>query len=212
MIVTLKKENVFWHEIGHYCTQQLNKEYYGKYGCQGIEIMKEIRDGVINYTGGATPNKPPGYDPKSQQVNHPASMVGSLVYGCIFQSSFLNTPFANCFETQYNNANGFHDYNGVWGLAAKFFLSAGEKSKLNTLILEQLEVVRASIAKSAIFDIDISNFINTEEEKTWIPTEELDKLFADFIAQHGPDYKIFVDNVGKLFEGKKQYVYNGPGK
>ncbi len=211
MKATFKKENIFWHEIGHYCAQQLNKKYYEKFGCQGIEIIGVGQNGLTRYKGGATPNKPPGYDPTSKKINHPASTLGSLVYGCIFQSCYLNEPFSYCFEKEEHEANGFNDYNGFWGIAERFFLSPLEKDKLDALVLDQIAIVKASITQSGIFSIDITTLISKEEERTWIPAEELDKKFTDFLVQHGPLYKTFVDKIDKLFEGKRQYEYKGAG-
>lgn len=208
MDYTLKKENIFWHEVGHYCAQQLNKKYYGKFGCRGIEIIKVDQNGVIRYKGGATQNTPPDHDPDSPEINHPASFIGSLVYGCIFQSCFLNEPFAACFNTRENGANGFNDYDRVWGTANfKFSLSDDEKDKLDDEISAQFKIVCTNLTKFGIFKTEISNLIERDEETTWIPAEELDKRFTLFLNQHGELYKPFVDRVVKLFDGKKQYIF-----
>ncbi|WP_343745085.1 hypothetical protein [Chitinophaga sp.] len=206
MDCTLKIENIFWHEVGHYFAQQLNKKYYGKFGCQGIRITKVDENGIIRYTGGATPVTPPNHDPKSLEIKHPASSIGSLVYGCIFQSCFLRTPFAACFAEERFGVNGFHDYNGVWATANIFFLSKTEKDELDTLITQQFEIVCSNLSQAKIFDIDISAFFTTNKTNNWIPVEELDEIFSTIIDQHGPIYKNFVDKIAALFESKKQFI------
>ncbi|MDQ0107443.1 hypothetical protein J2T02_002562 [Chitinophaga terrae (ex Kim and Jung 2007)] len=210
MDVTSKKENIFWHEVGHYCAEQINKTCFQKFGCQGIVIHRVNQDGMIKYQGSATPIKPPNFDPNETHIIHPASLVGSLVYGCIFQSCFLNQPFEYCFDVEHNGANGFHDYYDYRGVVSMFFLSPDEKSQLEQLVFEQLAVVKADISECGIFKIDIAHLIGQDTDRTDISSEELDGLFSEFLHQHASAYKTFVEKIEKLFEGKKQYKI--PGK
>lgn len=208
MYQTLKKENIFWHEVGHYCAQQLNKIHYGKFGCQEIMITKVIQeDGVTRYRGEAIQNKPPDYDPDSKKIAHPASLIGSSVYGCIFQSSFLSESFADCFESERNRANGYCDYASVWDVASSFLFSKEEKEELNNLILHQFEIANKHLNEMAIFDTHIVNFIEKDEVITRIASHDLDQKFKDFLLLHDNIYKTFVDKIEALFKNKKQFIF-----
>jgi|GEM_PF-2524130 len=197
------KRNIFWHEVGHYCAQQLNK-HYGKYGNREIKLIRSQQSGITRYQGNATQNTPPNFDPESKEIRHPASMIGSLVYGCIFQCSFLNENFDACFGEEMNGVNGFDDYNRTWDVADRFGLNREEKVKLSSLILAHFDTATRHIKDSKILEIDIRNLIEGNECVTTITSGQLDQLFNEFLSSHRIIYNNFVGELEALFKDKKQ--------
>lgn len=90
-------DRCFFHELGHFVADQLNKDLFDHLGVEKLSIYP-CEKNVLRYCGHITPIKPAGFDPKNSlppPLKRLASYLASLMHGCIFQSYYLNDPDIN---------------------------------------------------------------------------------------------------------------------
>lgn len=199
MDLMLKKTRVFWHEFGHFVAAYCNQLFFGKFGTESITINRQEYYGGIDFKGYHTPNKPPNYK-STDPIKHPASMVASLVYGCYFQCIFQGNQLRSCFDEERNGVHGFDDYGKVWTVARLFGLNDKERQDLESCIYEQFQNIRTNREFQALFQTNITEFIEKDDDVISIDVKALPGLFRDFLDQHCNEYKKFVERLEIIFE------------
>ena len=192
------KTRVFYHEFGHFTAAYYNKIYFGKYGTQSITIIPAEYRGSIDFKGFHKPVEPPDYK-STDPIKHPASMIASTVYGCMFQSIFQSKEFSFCFNAPGHEANGEDDYAKVWRVANRFSLDMKDKDALDICFLEQFNAMRNEPAFADLFKIDISDLLTDDPEPENILPEDLEPRFVQFLNAHAKSYKDFVERLESIF-------------
>jgi hypothetical protein len=92
---------VFYHELGHFVSLELNKKYYNGFGCAEIKIYPDVASGRLDFLGKTISIKPTGFskdEPTPLNFSWLSENLVNFCYGCIFQAYFLSGDFDDCFE------------------------------------------------------------------------------------------------------------------
>lgn len=91
-----KIDRVFFHELGHFVANELNKRYYYGAGTEEIKLFHCPTCPLV-WCGHARPKLPLGHDPNaSTPIERIAIFASRILYGCVFQSYFQTTLFKEC--------------------------------------------------------------------------------------------------------------------
>jgi len=201
----MKKERTFWHEVGHFVAQELNKKYFTGCGNLEIRISKRIVQNEADFEGEAKKNLPEDYVERNAIKDYPAPVIASLVYGCIFQSAFLNQNLDACLNHRSMGVVGYHDFQAINKHKTFFFLTPDENKKLDQCIQDHFLVVKETLEQSKFFEIAIGDIIDSDSDEIIIPGDILRGLFSDFIAHHEIKYLPFVEEIKKIFVNHNGY-------
>ena len=195
-----EKTRVFWHEVGHFVAASYNQLYYGWYGTNSITLIKrQIGTNRYDFTGEHAPIKPENYNPK-EPIKQPAAKIACLAYGCIFQSIRLDyKKLSYCFD-QNIYANGYDDFKDVVGVAARIEIYPPNTKHIYECIDAHFERIRKNPEFKELFASDISDFIQSEEDKFNIDIEGVELLVADFLRKHERNYRLFVEELEFILE------------
>nr|WP_315172212.1 hypothetical protein [uncultured Flavobacterium sp.] len=182
-------QRTFIHEIGHFVARELNLNLY-KVGYGVEKIYISAKDNLTYGSGGTVPIKPKNYN-NSDPVKNPVELCAVLIYGCLFQSLYLNTEFNFCFQVQ-DNANGKID--------AEHFISLEKNSKKRGLMIDFVAKEFIELINSEPSHFEIIKKLNFENYIASVNLKgdyiiNLDKLKIDlipFLEEHSKFYKKLV--------------------
>lgn len=199
-----KKARTFWHETGHFVASWYNAKHYGKPGTESIVIKRGINGKTMepDYSGQHNYMVPSG-NLGSSIIEHPASKIASLTYGCIFQCIYTQQPFTTCFNTLELSENGFNDFNGVIVIARRFELNAQELEELLSIIVEEYEAIKDKPEFKELFLNNIEEYIGADIDHLPINLDKLGKLVSTFLSQHEFSYKKFVNKLEVIFLNRR---------
>jgi len=192
-----KIHRVFFHELGHFVARELNENYFDGTGSVEIKIYPCPQD-ASEYCGHLTPIRPEGIsenDKTPVPIDRLAEHLTCNIYGCIFQSYYLNIDVRTC--TDINGEDDIKDWIGS--------LSANKLSFLNKEIF-QLSTQYLELLKSQKL---LDKFIKVLPEDYLIETEyrhyvvNLHKLRDDtsqIIEEHHEYYKKFVEGHQEIID------------
>ena len=190
---------MLWHEAGHFVASLYNQRFFGKYGTEAIFIYKHyLSNNTTDYTGSQKPRKPPNYN-SADPIKHPASWVGSLAYGCFFQSIFCGQAFSICFSFENDGANGFEDFKDVKTASQRFGLSPEEFEWLLSIIADQFNSIKECGEFKTLFSIDIDSFILSDEDEIQINLDDFELIISGFMTVHEEAYLGFIHKLEFVF-------------
>lgn len=159
----------FFHELGHYVADQLNKEFYGGLGVEELSVYK-CGTPYYRYCGHVTPKKPEGFNPANNPpppLERLASYLVSLIYGCLFQSYFLKeASLKDCLNNgvdadswQYTlKYHKIYDFPSFINLHETYFRELQAERSLDDFFkLDPLEYLRSTDGINFIADLDRLN-------------------------------------------------------
>ncbi|WP_423738036.1 hypothetical protein [Chitinophaga caseinilytica] len=201
-----KKERTFWHEVGHFVAQELNKKYFGGCGNLEIRISKALVHNEIEFHGEAKKNVPDEYRESDAIKDYPAPIIASLAYGCFFQSAFLGQRLDACLNHRYLGVVGYYDFQKINRHKTLFSLTPDEMKKLDQCLEDQFSVIRQSLDQLNFFETHIQDKIEDDSDETIVSGDSLRNLFNDFIAKHEKTYLNFVEKIKNIFAGHQEIV------
>lgn len=186
---------VFFHELGHYVAQELNRIYYGGTGVHEMSIFPCATDNS-ELCGGTLPKLPDGVDRTEHRpppIERLAQLLASLVHGCMFQCYFDGTKFGDCLITfgdgDINDRLGALSSHGI-SFAHKYFYN------LDVLYFQNL------VSNSLLSDFGKLNpqdyFLSQNQDKILIDLDRLQKEIGPVIAAYYPTYKGLIDSYNAI--------------
>ena len=189
-----KKIRVFWHETGHFVAACYNKQHYQGFGTEHITL--EYDEPNNDYYGNHQPLRPPDYVPNGP-TRHPASLIASLSYGCVFQATQHGPQFLECFDWK---GNGDTDINKTSSVAEKIGLFAEEKRPVFTCIENHFEKIKGNPEFKDLFAQDITYLLQSTDNPIKIDLGEVNKIVAAFLPVHEIFYVQFVSELEAIFK------------
>lgn len=187
-----KIHRVFFHELGHYVARELNHKYFAGTGSKEILIYPCELDNN-EYCGHITPNRPFGVS-ESDKTPVPlcrlAEHLASDLYGCIFQSYYLNLDLEVCTSLEGNGNDDIRKWAGS--------LSANKLSFINKhiylLSIEHLEFLRGSQLLDPFMSLNPNKYlIELENKKCRVDLDKLHEDISHAIEEHFKHYKAYVE-------------------
>lgn len=201
-----KKERTFWHEVGHFFAQELNKKYFGGCGNLEIRISKAIVRNEIEFHGEAKKNLPNGYVERDVIKDYPAPVIASLAYGCMFQSAFLNQNLDACLNHRNLEVVGYYDFEKINRHKTLFSLKSDEVEKLDQCLENHFSIMKQVLEQWKLFEINIDDKINDDTNETIVSGDSLRDLFNGFIVKHENTYLDFVEEIKNIFANHKEII------
>lgn len=194
-------EIVFFHEIGHYIAHQLVFKHFGIGEIDKIVLIEKRADGFINYEGQTIPKIPHGKSKSTPLINLPEN-IAELVYGCYFQSIFLNQKFEVCFDYKNKSAKGYKDYHDVISGLILFKID-GEKRKI---LYPYLKIEYFNSFKKNkndfefLFKFNPLDFLKETEDGFEVELGKLNNSLIGFIEKHSSYFIEFVEKIRKILK------------
>lgn len=189
-------QRTFTHEIGHFVARELNKKIFEiGFGVEEIYITgKENIYTSKNGSGGTIPKKPDDFI-ENNIINNPAEHVAVLLYGCLFQSIYYKTKFAECFAIE-NYANGKKDAEDFSSMEK--YISGQKRRKIVEYINEEYINDLNSFPEhfKVINELCYENFIICEKDGDYIINlEKLKNELKSFLEDHIKYYEKLISKI-----------------
>ncbi len=202
----MKKKNlhrVFIHELGHYVAHELNYELYGFGEIGAIEFVEHNLPNGIDYEGKTIPKIEIGQSQNDKLINLPEK-IAELVYGCYFQSIFTEMPLKICLDIYNESANGYIDAQNIASGLKQFFINKQRVVLYPFLHEEYFDELKTktNIFKS-LFEVNHLDYIIKTDFGYKTDLTKLQKLTAEFRAEHKSDFKDFVERIKEIIDWKK---------
>lgn len=195
-----QKVRVFWHELGHFVAQQYNQKWYGGKGTEHLVIKRvETKNQNYDYEGGT---KHKNSDEKTL-LEHPASTIASAAYGCIFQSIKYGDPLALCLAPRGRGLHGHHDFESIMWVIGKQFNALHLRTPILICIEQYFKEIKDNPEFQDLFNTDILDLIESEDEVLYIDLEDLSNRVSIFFFQHEIRYKEFVNRLAAILSTVK---------
>lgn len=101
----MRLNRVFFHELGHYVAQELNRQFYNGTGVRSVTIFP-CEQNNNELCGGTQPHFPEGHNPNDKKpppIERLAQYLASVIHGCMFQCYHDKSNIDECFRTYGNN-------------------------------------------------------------------------------------------------------------
>jgi hypothetical protein len=192
-----KVYRVFFHELGHFVANELNHKYFNGTGSYEIKIYP-CEKNCLDYCGHITPIRPEGIhenDKTPVPLERLAEKLASFLYGCIFQSYYMDTDILSC--TKINGHNDIQNWLG--SLIANGLGSLN--SEIITLSIEHLDLLKSQKLLDKFVNIIPENYlIETKVNHFNIDLEKLTTDTYQIIDEHYRYYKNFVIEHQKIID------------
>ncbi len=188
---------VFFHELGHFVARELNLKYFNGTGSAEILIYPCENDNN-DFCGHLRPISPEelnSSDNTPVPLERLAEHLVVDVYGCIFQSYYLNSDFKNCTET-----NGEEDIKKWIGS-----LFANKLSYINRdifpICIEYFEYLKSEHLLDAFMRIEPKDYLITlQDNKYCVDLNQLRNDISEIVEFHFQYYKLFVTCHQKIID------------
>lgn len=183
-------KRVFFHELGHFVARELNYIHFNGTGSAEIKIYP-CREEQSEYCGHITPILPEGVlesDRTAVPIDRLAEHLASDLYGCIFQSYYLNTGLETCTKT--NGKDDIKDWIGSLYANKLSFLN----TKISPLSIKHLELLKSQKLLDQFMKLTPEEYLIEAEEKHFsVNLEKLRRNTCILLVEHGEYYKKFVE-------------------
>ncbi len=198
------KHRVFFHEVGHFVASEINHSHFGLSTVEKIILTKHELGNSINYSGQTIFIVPEGEQKDKPLVNLPQKLA-NLIYGCYFQSLFLDTELKLCFDFSNPDANGKIDYNQTFAALTQFKTPVKQRVEFFPYIEQQyfneLKTPKADFNK--IFQLNPEDyFIEINNYKTEVNLKKLRVDISGFLKIHQNTYLGFISEINRILEWK----------
>lgn len=194
MDINLKKTVI--HEIGHFIARYLNQKTYNSgFGSMEMIIKKPINsDNESDYRGINIPNRPPNFS-DSDEIKDLAEYFAVVVYGCIFESLFLNKKFEDCFNCSGSGNGDIMQYN----FNTNRYLNEDSKLKLLLYIKDDYfaEMKDNHVHFNKLFNLEFEHILKNQGSGFSVDLKKLEILILPFIEEHLVYYNSFIFNLRK---------------
>lgn len=190
-----KLKKTIIHETGHFIARYLNKKIFNSgFGTEKMVIKKNNSSNKLHYCGVTVPNRPTNYSP-FDEIKDFAEYFAVVVYGCIFESIFLNKNFEECFNCK-NSGNGDilqFDFN-----VNKYF-NPITKTQLIHYIKDNyfIELKNNQSHFEVLFNLKFEELLRYQEGEYIVDLKKLEILILPFLNEHTPYYYSFIINLKK---------------
>lgn len=197
-------ERVFYHELGHYTAQELNRRYYNGTGVNEILIYPCAKD-ETKFCGHTQPKLPEGYDGKIKKpppIHRLAEYLASLVYGCFFQCYWQNISISDCFNT-YGNDDTNYWLGAIRGnnmvSTNKYFAAIDEEYYRKLVKNRDLD---------RFFSLRPADYlVETQPRHYQVNLAKLDKDANETIVAHHEHYKMLINSYGSVIQSHSNYYW-----
>ncbi len=206
MIAEIKK--VFFHELGHYIANRINHINFCMSPVQEIILTKHENASKVKYEG-QTSFKIPKGESIITSLKHPPQKIAELVYGCYFQSLYLNVPLTLCLDWRNDKANGLKDYEGIMDVLSTCEVPTNKNKEFYNYILKKY-FSRLKLHKQefeTLFKLSPSNYLIKKNDIVFqVDLKKLENATEDFIKFHTPTYLNFISEISLIlgFNNQKE--------
>jgi hypothetical protein len=196
-------EIVFFHEIGHFISHQLNYKHFGIGEVDKIILIEKRPHGVVEYEGQTISKVPNGKTNLEPILNLPEK-IAELIYGCYFQSIFLNKELDICFDYRNKSARGYRDSQNLIGGLSQFNIDENKRRKLYPYLKEKYfnELKKHTYEFELLFKLNPMDFLKENENGFEVELKKLDNSLTEFMEKHSTDFIEFVENIREILNKK----------
>lgn len=192
-----KLKKVIIHEIGHYVARMLNLRVLGV--GYGIDRILLVRRAPEVYEGQTIPIKPENYQ-ETQPIKDLPEFIAVLVYGCIFESLYLKTSFAECFAIHAVGKRDLEAYS-FW---TEELIPQNECQVLRDCIRGYYHNLQINIKEfDQIFQLNYANVLIAEDFGYSIDLDKLHGTLSTFFLNHQVTYMNFIEKLSAIISGVK---------
>ena len=182
-----KVRRVFFHELGHFVAQEINRRYYDGRGVKEIVIHPCERN-FNELCGYTKPNVPKGYNDKvvkAPPIYRLPLKLASLTYGCMFQAYLTGGALLECYrEHGESDMNSWANYISAnrFGYTIKADLGKIEAQYYNSLVTGKLlEDFR---------ELNPSDYLSSPKPNNYdVDVEKLRRHTHQMLIAHRKDYR-----------------------
>lgn len=196
-------EIVFFHELGHYIAHEITFRNFGIHKVESI-LLTEHNINQSKVYGGETIITKPYVGAENVLVINLPEKIAELIYGCYFQSLYLNVELSNCFDHSNSNCKGFKDKNDVIGALSQFSIDAGTRK----ILYPFMEVEYFNYLKSiktdfdTVFNLKPIDFLICSEIGYFFNLDLLSSSLQDFYVIHENVYLNFLQRIKIILNWK----------
>lgn len=196
------KNRVFFHELGHFIAAQLNHIIFDHAEVEKIIIVRYEND----FTGETRYKIPEGIPFDTPTINLPQKL-SKLIYGCYFQSLYLDSDLKMCFDNKNADANGKMDMVQTITALSGFKVSSEKRKNYYPYI----EIEYFSLLKEKkddfqlLFSLDPKEFfIEINDSVTEVDLHKLNFNVTEFVSKHTPLYLEFIERIEQILDWKNR--------
>jgi hypothetical protein len=202
-------KRTFFHELGHLFADSTNFKYFGFHKVEKIEFEAKNTDNGIDYEGRTIPIVPEGYDEAKDRLKNLPEKIASLVYGCYFQSIFLNTNFAQCFNYRDNRSNGFLDVTHLHSALGLFRVPDDIRNNLYNCLYHTYPDSLPQLNMHNLFEkTEVEDLIIEKDALIEMDLDKTTERFRDFFNSHEALYLDFIANIKSILDWDKLKAFN----
>lgn len=184
-------EQVFYHELGHFVANELNRIYYSGLGVSSISIFP-CKEDPSKFCGGTTPIKPVDHDENEKKpppLERLAEYLARVVHGCIFQSYYQQVTLDQCLEINGQNDQGYWN-----GALISYNLFYNRKIFFEIQNNYDQKVQKNKLLESFMSLNPIDYLIESKPDHYDVDLEKLSENIHASIENYFPCYRTLVDS------------------
>ncbi|SRX75010.1 hypothetical protein [Aequorivita antarctica] len=199
-------EIVFFHEVGHLVAQQLNSKLFGTGEVEEILLIEYNISGVQNFLGKTISKVPQGKSQNTPLINLPEK-IAELIYGCYFQSLYLNQELNKCFDCYNQFVKGKQDCDDLVAALTMFKVPIETRKRLYPyLLVEYFEFLQSHKNDfKEVLQENPKNFLFFTTDGYRVDIGELQIKLQKFFIDHEKTYKNFVQEIKRILDWKNIY-------
>lgn len=184
---------VFFHELGHFVANQINKLHLSGSGTEKILLYPCPQNPYV-FCGKTSTFLPEGCNINSSPpMDRLAQGLLSCLYGCIFQAYERKESLKDCLDK-----NGCNDFDSLWKYLGDHNLSHN-RGVFIELAEDYLEVMVKKRALEDFLRIDPETYLNKTVENNFIVNVEiLERDTSDLVNKHVELYLEHISEIRKL--------------
>lgn len=189
-------ETVFFHELGHFVANKLINELYNIFEIEEVLLIQKYTN-EVDYEG-QTKRKIPLGKAATPLINMPERLC-CLIYGCYFQSIYLNTDLDMCFN-QRSYYKGCQDYLDFAECLRMFKIENKTKRELlEYLTVEYYGNLKAGDSLSkALFEIDPRKYLKQIQGGYEFDIIKLENNIQSYLEQHRPTFAHCISRIKSI--------------
>jgi hypothetical protein len=184
-------EQVFYHELGHFIANELNRIHYSGLGVASITIQP-CNENPREFCGGAKPIAPADYnenEKKAPPIERLAEYLARVIHGCIFQSYYQQISLDGCLRDSGKSDQAY--WNGAL-IENKLF---GKRSNFFEIQDNYKNYLQKNKFLANFMSLKPNDYLTeTDLHHYSVNLEKLSLDTQDAIEDYFPNYKVLVDN------------------
>lgn len=180
-------KTVFFHELGHFVANKLINNLYNIFEIEEILLIQKYTY-ELDYEG-QTIKKIPIGKADTPLINIPERLC-SLIYGCYFQSIYLNTDIDMCFN-QSSDCKGCQDYRDFAECLRMFNIENQIKRELLAYLTVEYysDLKEGSSLPKSLFEINPNDYLIEIYDGYKFDIIKLENNIQSHLRQHRPIFE-----------------------